>query len=346
MKTNIHTERITVDRTAPEPEIIQRAVECWIRGGLVAFPTETVYGLGGHAFDPAAVRRIFEVKGRPFADPLIVHLASIHDLSQVAAEIPPVVEALGRRFWPGPLTLILPRKPSIPPEVSAGLDTVAVRVPSHPVARALLQASGFPVAAPSANRFGHTSPTLAAHVLDDLGGLVDLILDAGPTDWGVESTIIDPLSSPPVLLRPGGISTVELETILGPVRVASPEERRRSSPGRQKRHYAPDARLFLCTGDSPQEIAASITAAARRRRKGNHRIGVLAATEIYSRIDPAGLILRDLGSLMDLRGISRRLFAGLRELENEGADIILAHRLPEEGVGAALNDRLTRAAEE
>jgi L-threonylcarbamoyladenylate synthase len=348
MRPDIHTEMITVDPLNPEPAAIRRAVECLIRGGLVAFPTETVYGLGAHAFDPSAVRRIFEAKGRPPTDPLIVHLSSIADIGSVAVEIPPVVESLGRRFWPGPLTLLLPRRNSLPPEVSAGLDTVAVRVPSHRVALTLLLASGLPIAAPSANLFGHASPTQARHVVDDLGGRVDLILDAGPTDWGVESTILDPLQSPPVLLRPGGISIAELESVIGPVRVAAPGERINASPGRLPRHYAPNARLILCPGATPEEIAASIRLAARRECGENHRIGLLAASEIASRINllETPFILRDLGSIGDLRGISRRLFACLREMETEGADVILAHLFPSEGVGAALNDRLARAAAE
>jgi len=348
MNSNPKSSSITVDPLHPNPAAIQRAVECLIRGGLVAFPTETVYGLGAHAFDPSAVRRIFEVKGRPPTDPLIVHLASFADAQTVAVDIPAVAEVLGRRFWPGPLTLLLPRSPSLPPEVSAGLDTVAVRVPSHPVAQALLQAAGLPIAAPSANLFGHASPTLARHVIDDLGGRVDLILDAGPTDWGVESTILDPLQSPPVLLRPGGISLAELESVLGPVRIAAPGERVSASPGRQPRHYAPYARLILCPGETPVEIAESVRSIARRERKENHRIGLLVASEVASRIEPSDtpIVLRDLGSIGDLRMISRRLFACLRELESEGVDIILAHRMPGEGLGAALNDRLARAAEE
>ncbi len=348
MKTDIHTDLIAVDPLHPEQAAIRRAVECLIRGGLVAFPTETVYGLGAHAFDPSAVRRIFEAKGRPPTDPLIVHLASIADIGAVAVDIPHAVEALGRRFWPGPLTLLVPRRPTLPPEVSAGLDTVAVRVPSHPVAQALLQAAGLPIAAPSANRFGHTSPTKARHVMDDLDGRVDLILDAGPTDWGIESTILDPMQSPPVLLRPGGISLVELESVLGPIRVATPGERINASPGRLPRHYAPNARLILCPGATPEEIAASFRSAAGRERGDNHRIGLLAASEVALRVGPleGPFILRDLGSIGDLRGISRRLFACLRDLETEGVDVILAHRFPNEGVGAALNDRLARAAAE
>jgi L-threonylcarbamoyladenylate synthase len=347
MNNDIPTELIPVDGKNPEPDPIQRAAECLIRGGLVAFPTETVYGLGANAFDAAAVRRIFTAKSRPSEDPLIVHLASLEDVRSVAAEVPAAAEALGRRFWPGPLTLLLPRHPSLPPEVSAGLETVAVRVPSHPAARALLQAAGVPIAAPSANRFGHASPTLARHVLDDLGGRIDMILDAGPTDWGVESTILDPLSSPPVLLRPGGVSRNELESVLGPLRIASSGERINASPGRQPRHYAPDARLILCPGGNPAEIAASISLTARRISAEHHRLGVLAATEVCVRIDSKQIpVLRDLGSWNDPRGISRRLFAGLRELETAGVDLILAHRLPPKGIGAAINDRLTRAAVE
>jgi L-threonylcarbamoyladenylate synthase len=343
-----HAVLLSVDPRSPDPESIRRAAECLIRGGLVAFPTETVYGLGGHAFDPAAVRKIFAAKGRPASDPLIVHLASGSDLPVVAAEVPYLAKNLAQRFWPGPLTLLLPRRPSLPPEVSAGLDTVAVRVPSHPVAQALLLASGVPIAAPSANRFAHTSATTAAHVESDLGDRIDLILDAGPTPWGVESTILDPLQTPPVLLRPGGISREELEAVIGPVRVASPGERITASPGRHPRHYAPNARLILCPGESPEEILASVSEMLERTRGGDRRIGLLAVTEVCRRIDPTGfsLIIRDLGSIEDLRQVACNLFAGLRELEAAGVETILAHHFPAEGLGAAINDRLNRASQE
>jgi len=337
-----------IDSRSPDPEAIQRAAECLIRGGLVAFPTETVYGLGAHAFDAAAVRRIFEAKQRPPSDPLIVHLASAAGLPLIASEIPPLAEALAERFWPGPLTLLLPRRESLPSEVCAGLSTVAVRVPSHPVAQALLHASGIPIAAPSANRFAHTSATLAAHVAADLGDRIDMILDAGPTQWGVESTILDPLQTPPVLLRPGGISLEELESIAGRVRIASMGERITASPGRQPRHYAPNARLILCSGDTPEKILASMSDAVRRNSTGEGRIGLLAVTEVCSRIDRKNfpLVIRDLGSMEDLPEIARNLFADLRELEAEGVDPILTHRFPSAGLGAAINDRLSRASQE
>jgi L-threonylcarbamoyladenylate synthase len=348
MKDSHRAVVLSIDPRSPDPEAIRRAAECLIRGGLVAFPTETVYGLGGHAFDTAAVKRIFEAKQRPATDPLIVHLGSPDDMPLVAAEVPLLVKTLAQRFWPGPLTLLLPRRSSLPPEVSAGLSTVAIRVPSHPVAQALLRASGIPIAAPSANRFAHTSATTAAHVAADLGDRIDMILDAGPTEWGVESTILDPLRTPPVLLRPGGISREELESVAGPMRVASPDERVGASPGRHPRHYAPNARLILCPGDTPEEILASVSAAAGWIPGRGRRIGLLAVTEVCSRIDRKifSAIIRDLGSMEDLRQVARNLFAGLRELETEGADTILAHRLPAEGLGAAINDRLNRAAQE
>jgi L-threonylcarbamoyladenylate synthase len=343
-----HPFLFPIDADRPDPELIQRAAECLIRGGLVAFPTETVYGLGANAFDREAVQRIFAAKERPPTDPLIVHIASAEDAGRVAREVPPAAQKLAGRFWPGPLTLLLPRSASIPPEVSAQLDTVAVRVPSHPVAQALLQAAGIPIAAPSANRFAHTSATHARHVADDLGGRVDMILDAGPANWGVESTILDPLQTPPVLLRPGAVTLEELVDTVGPVRIARPDERVTASPGRQPRHYAPDARLILCREESPDAIVHSIAAAAVRLASEGRRVGLAAASEICRRneLAPIQLEIRDLGPLADVRGISRRLFAALRELEAEGVDTILAHRVPSEGLGAAVNDRLTRAARE
>lgn len=337
---------LKIHAESPEPEIIRQAAACLLRGGLVAFPTETVYGLGANAFDEDAVRGIFAAKQRPAADPLIVHLASAEDLALVAAAVPPQAAELAAAFWPGPLTLLLPKLAALPAEVTAGLDTVAVRVPAHPVALALLRAAGIPVAAPSANRFAHTSPTLAQHVLDDLEDRVDLILDAGPTPLGVESTVLDVLRQPPVVLRPGGIARAEIEAVIGPVRLARPDERIAASPGRQPRHYAPNAQVILCDGENPEEIARSMAKRASELLSGGHRVGYLAASEVCARMDPdtPPAAIRDLGSLRDLRTIARRLFAGLRELEAQDLDVILSHRMPAEGLGEALNDRLARAA--
>ena len=350
MDRNSHRRGVLlpIDARFPDAGTIRLAAECLIRGGLVAFPTETVYGLGGNAFDAAAVRKIFEAKGRPPSDPLIVHLASLNDLPDVAAEVPSLVQTLGERFWPGPLTLLLPRRPSLPEEVCAGLETVAVRVPSHPVAQALLQAAGIPVAAPSANRFAHTSATLARHVEADLGDRIDMILDAGPALWGLESTILDPLKTPPVLLRPGGVSREDLESVLGPIRIAAPGERIHSSPGRHPRHYAPNARLIVCPGTDPEEITETVASTARTFLAQGRRVGLIAASEVCMQIHRRDipLVIRDLGSLDDLREIARNLFADLRELESEAVDPILTHHFPAEGLGAAINDRLARAAQE
>jgi L-threonylcarbamoyladenylate synthase len=339
---------LPVDGETPEPDVIREAAACLLRGGLVAFPTETVYGLGANAFDPEAVRRIFAAKGRPSSDPLIVHLASSADIPLVASGFPATASRLADAFWPGPLTLLLPRRSSLPPDVTAGRDTVAVRVPAHPVAAALLREAGVPIAAPSANRFGHTSPTQSRHVVDDLGDRVDIVLDAGSTPWGVESTVLDPLQSPPVILRPGGITRGQIESVIGAIRLARPEEHVSDSPGRLPRHYAPTARLILCAGDSPAAIAASIRRRAEEFARRSPRPGILAVSEVCALLGPGerGGEPIDLGSISDLRTVARNLFAGMRELETRGAGVILAHRMPAEGLGEALNDRLTRAAQD
>jgi len=236
-------------------ENLERAAALLRAGKLVAFPTETVYGLGADAMNAEAVKGIFAAKERPYSDPLIVHLPTAEHIFQVAARIPAIVQELARHFWPGPLTLILPRRPDIPPVVTAGGDTVGVRVPGHPIARALLFAAGVPVAAPSANRFMHTSPTTAAHVLADLEGRIDCVLDGGPCGVGVESTVLDITISPPRILRPGGVTLEALRTLLpdvqGPDQRASAETEAAApaasarAPGQMPRHYAPHTRLVV-----------------------------------------------------------------------------------------------------
>jgi L-threonylcarbamoyladenylate synthase len=339
---------IPVDPDAPDPAIIGDAAACLLRGGLVAFPTETVYGLGANAFDPEAVLRIFSAKGRPSTDPLIVHLAEAGEVPLVADGFPDQAERLAHAFWPGPLTLLLPRKPAIPPVVTAGRDTVAVRVPSHPVAAALIRAAGIPVAAPSANRFGHTSPTQSRHVADDLGNRVDIILDSGPTPLGVESTVLDPLQTPPVILRPGGVTREQIEAVVGAVRTADSGEPASVSPGRLPRHYAPNARLILCQGETPAAIADSILREAAAFAQDGRRTGILAVHEVCTLLETAGRPpeIVDLGPMQDPRTIARNLFAGLRELEICRVEVILTHRMPPAGLGEALNDRLTRASHE
>ncbi|MBI4494224.1 MAG: threonylcarbamoyl-AMP synthase [Chloroflexi bacterium] len=339
---------LAVDPEQPEPAAIARAAQVLRRGGLVAIPTETVYGLAANAFDPEAVRSIFRAKERPRHDPLIVHLASAEELPRVARHVPPEAQRLAEAFWPGPLTLLLPRAPQVPSEVTAGLDTVGVRVPSHAVARAVIAAAGVPVAAPSANRFGHTSPTTAQHVLHDLDGRIDLVLDAGPTTVGVESTVLDLTSDPPRVLRPGGVPVEALAQVLErevPVGASAGPAR---APGQLLRHYAPRARLELFEG-TPEATLHAIADQARRHLQQGKRVGLLLADEdvaALGALEPQEQVLvRPVGSRRDLAEIARRLYAELRRLDTQGPDVILARTFGTEGLGLAIADRLRRAAE-
>jgi len=345
------TRVLRVDAQSPEPQVIAVAAAEIQSGHLVAFPTETVYGLGANALDEAAVRRIFVAKGRPAEDPLIVHLSSPDDLPRVVRYLPPQAEALARTFWPGPLTLVLPSHSAIPRSVTAGLQTVAVRVPAHAVALALLRASGVPIAAPSANRFGHTSPTTARHVLDDLDSRIDLILDGGPTTIGVESTVLDMTRFPPLILRPGGVTREALESVLGTVLVYGEEgapsvqpQKPKPSPGMLERHYAPRARLVLFLSDLPPVTLSRMAEMARRLLAEGRVVGVLIADEDAPAFEGLTVRLFCLGSSADLEGMARRLYAGLRALDEQGVEVILARDFGEQGLGLAIRDRLRRAA--
>lgn len=313
-------------------------------GGLVAFPTETVYGLGGDALNPDAVAAIFAAKGRPADDPLIVHLATAEDLPRVAVAIPPAAADLAAAFWPGPLTLILPRGPAVPRAVTAGGETVAVRVPSHPIARALIAAAGTPLAAPSANRFGHTSPTDAAHVLADLDGRIAAVLDGGPTPIGVESTVLDLTAEVPTLLRPGGVSLEELRTALGEVALG---ERGAAgvlrSPGLLDRHYAPNSTLWLVVGPAEAALGWLRERAAVEIAAGC-RVGLLVPDEDAAHLATLGADVEPLGPATDHAAVARRLYAALRALDARRPDLILARDLGESGLARAIGDRLRRAA--
>jgi len=313
---------------AHEPAAIDEAAAVLRRGGLVAFPTETVYGLGADAFNPRAVARVFEVKARPSFDPLIVHLADAADLPRVSPADDPRVRALAARFWPGPLTLVLSRRPEVPDLVTSGLDTVGVRVPAHPAAHALIAAAETPVAAPSANPFGYVSPTTAAHVAELLGPAVDLVLDGGPCRVGVESTILSLAGEPPVILRPGGVPREALEEALGlPLGVAGRMERP-LAPGQLEKHYATRTPLRVLPGP------------AGRAPEGVGRVGLLAwraaAPEGYA----AAEVLAPDGSP---ETAAANLFAALRRLDAAGLDLILAEPCDEAGLGHAIMDRLRRA---
>jgi len=326
---------------------IERAAELLRAGRLVAFPTETVYGLGADATSAEAVAGIFAAKGRPHWDPLIVHLPDAAALTDVAAEIPPLAWTLAARFWPGPLTLILPRGEAIPSIVAAGGTTVGVRVPSAPVAQALLHAAGMPVAAPSANRFMHTSPTSAAHVLDDLDGRIDCLLDGGPCAVGVESTVLDLTSSPPRVLRPGGVTLEALRAVVPDVQAPSAGAQSTMSsaaaPGQMPRHYAPRARLVVFDAQGAAALAA-LRAEAEAALAGGLRVGALLPDEEADQLADLGIPIERLGPAGDLAAISRRLYAALRALDESGLGVILTHTYGTEGLGLALYDRLRRAA--
>ncbi len=343
MKT---TEMLTLDPQHPPAELIARAADIIRRGGLVAFPTETVYGLGANAQDAAAVRGIFAAKERPAYDPLIVHLCSAEALPLVARDIPPVAWELAARFWPGPLTLVLPRHPQVPYEVTAGGETVAVRVPAHPVAQALIRAAGVPIAAPSANRFGRVSPTRASDVWHDLAGRIDLILDGGPTQVGVESTVLSLVTSPPLLLRPGGVPREALEAVLGPVQLLQrpvTEGERAAAPGTLLQHYAPRAQVTLYRGPEAA-LHQALRSEAQRLHAQGVRVGLLIAREDVAPLRDVPAVSGVAGSLADLEEVARHLFATLRALDEAGAQVILARDFGEAGLGLAIRDRLTRAA--
>ncbi|WP_297463144.1 L-threonylcarbamoyladenylate synthase [Thermococcus sp.] len=307
-------------------------------GGLVAFPTETVYGLGADALNEEAVRRIFRAKGRPADNPLIVHIADFSDLKLLAREIPEEARLLARKFWPGPLTLVLPKSEKVPSVTTGGLDTVAVRMPAHEIALALIRASR-PVAAPSANISGRPSPTLAKHVVDDFYGKIEAIIDGGETRVGVESTVLDLSSERPTLLRPGGLPLEEIERVIGPVEI-HPAVRGKATdlaraPGMKYRHYSPNARVIVVEG--PRErVRKKIRELVDEYRKGNHRVGVMATEEFEA--DEFFY----LGQTVE--EVARNLFKALRELDERGVDVIIAEGVEEKGLGLAVMNRLRKAS--
>lgn len=335
-------------RVLPATESALEEASCLLReGGLVGFPTETVYGLGANALNPEAVRSIFDAKGRPADNPLIVHIWSRDQLSPLC-ELPPGAQRLMDAFWPGPLTLLFPRKPIIPDVVTAGLETVAIRMPSHPLAAALLKRCNLPVAAPSANRSGRPSPTTAAHVLEDMNGRIPLILDGGPCQVGVESTVLDLCHGDPVLLRPGGVTKEMAEQVLGrkvalagsilrPLR----EGETARSPGMRYKHYAPRAQVTLVTGPEDRVVRA-LRAHCLRDAQDGKKTCALCFTE------HAGLLSdcspHEIGSREHPEEIAHRLFDTLRLLDEEGMDTAYSEVLPPEGIGLAVMNRLGRAA--
>lgn len=326
------TDRLIRDPTT-DPLAIGDAVRLLNAGQLVAFPTETVYGLGALAFDQAAVARIFAAKGRPQDNPLIVHLASPDDLHLVARDVPQVARELMDSFWPGPLTLVFRRQARVPDAVTAGLDTLAVRVPDHPIALGLIRALGAPIAAPSANRSGRPSPTTAAHVANDFGASIPLILDGGSTLVGLESTVVDVTDRIPRLLRPGGVSLEELRAAIGAVEWRPDDGAEARAPGMRHRHYAPSCRIVLA---SPVEISATIA----QLLQDGASVGVLCCSPL-----PAAAELRFFRSIGgSLHEYGREIFRAFRDAEEQGVEVLVVETVSEQGVGLAVMDRLRRAA--
>jgi L-threonylcarbamoyladenylate synthase len=336
-KPDTPPERNT-QRLSTSPQDIARAAKILCNGGTVAFPTETVYGLGANALEASAVANIFLAKDRPNWDPLIVHVSNRAMLNEVAT-VSEQAERLIKAFWPGPLTLLLPRTKKIPDTVTANRPLVGVRMPAHPLAHALIEAAGLPLAAPSANRFGRTSPTTAEHVLQDLDHRIDAIVDGGATNVGVESTVLDPNQSPMILYRPGAITPAMLEPIAGPVAIYAPPQQTTSSPqslpspGVGIRHYAPRARLILV--DSEADLNAHITTT-------EGRVGVMLPHGWTIPTDHAEIFRWS--SIEDPTALAQTLFAGLRDLDDRGVAIILCPLPKPEGLGLAIRDRLKKAA--
>ncbi|MCM1308306.1 MAG: L-threonylcarbamoyladenylate synthase [Butyrivibrio sp.] len=339
-------EKITGNPEA-DAEIIRTAAGIIKNGGLVAFPTETVYGLGGDAFDKDAASKIYAAKGRPSDNPLIVHIAKTEDLSRLCDEVPPAVYALAESFWPGPLTVIVRKNKRIPDTVTGGLDTVAVRLPNNPTAVRLIEESQTFIAAPSANLSGRPSPTSARHVTEDLAGRIDMIIDGGDIEIGLESTIVDMTGEAPVLLRPGFVTEDMLCGIVGEV-LRDPAlmsgvsgDVKPKAPGMKYRHYAPRAEMTLVEGES-DAVADKIRRLADEAANGGKRVGIMASSESAAFFDRGEVI--SLGSRENIGEIAKNLFGALREFDRRKVDIIYAEAFSREGMGNAVMNRLLKAA--
>ncbi|MCX7927622.1 MAG: L-threonylcarbamoyladenylate synthase [Candidatus Omnitrophica bacterium] len=336
----VKTKVIKLNPLDIDQEVINQAATIIKKGGLVAFPTETVYGLGADALNPKAVEKIFEVKKRPHYDPLIVHIPTPECLSEMAREVNKVILDLTAAFWPGPLTLVVKKAQHIPDVVTANLDTVAIRMPAHPVALALLKTAATPIAAPSANLFGRASPVSAEHVLQDLQDKIELILDAGKTDVGVESTILDVTQRPFRILRPGGITIEALRAVVADI--VSYQGNQVLSPGMFKRHYSPKARLVLAYGRGLSEVE-SVKHLASEFAKQGYLVGIMAKEENRHCYN-GSFNVKVFGSEKDLSSCAVNLYSILREFDKENTQIIIAETVKEEGLGVAIMDRLRRAA--
>jgi L-threonylcarbamoyladenylate synthase len=339
------TLRLVVDAQAIDSPAsrasLSQGAELLRSGGTVAFPTETVYGLGANALNQAAVEAIFEAKQRPAWDPVIVHVVNQEQLAMAAVDIPPTGRLLMDAFWPGPLTLLLPRSPHVPPVVTAGRPRVGVRMPRHPVARRLIELAGVPVAAPSANSFGRTSPIRADFVLEDLDGRIDAVIDSGDATLGLESTVVDVCEEPPILYRPGMVTFEQIQSLCpGLVAYRPPQDGAsgpQASPGVGMKHYSPRARLVLLESANGEEL---LRLAAQLHNAGE-KVGIMLPA---THVSEGPYLVYRWGDLADQEALARRLFAGLRELDAAGATVIICPLPQDVGLGVALRDRLLKAA--
>ena len=340
------TEIVKIDEEQIDQEAIGRAGEILKRGGLVAFPTETVYGLGGDALNENSSRLIYAAKGRPSDNPLIVHITNMEALKKIVTEIPPAARKLAERYWPGPLTMIFHKSSAVPLATTGGLDTVAVRMPSHKTARAMIDAAGGYIAAPSANRSGRPSPTVARYVIEDLDGLVDMIIDGGEVNIGLESTIIDLTGEVPTILRPGYVTQDMLTETLGLVDVDrtildANSHQAPKAPGMKYRHYAPKGNLSIVEGE-PERVVSYINERISALQKEGRKTGVIATDETVARYH--GDDIKSVGSRRDEEVIARHLFRILREFDDDNVEVMFTESFETAGIGQAIMNRLLKAA--
>jgi len=339
---------LKVNPSHPEIEKVRIAARFIREGGLAAFPTETVYGLGADALNPDAVLALFEAKKRPLDNPPIVHIENMNDVYRLASQVPPNAEILMKEFWPGPLTLVLKRAEIVPKVTVAGLDTIAIRMPQHNVALTLIKESHCPIAAPSANLAGKPSPTSAKHVLDDLDGRIDVILDGGPSRIGVESTVVDLTDSPPQVLRPGGTSFEALKKVVNEITlnpfVSAEKElsiEKVRSPGMKHKHYAPKAKVILVEGSIPK-VASKVKELSDSYNQKGVRVGILATDETVKAYQSN--MVKSLGSRYNLAAVAQNLFRLLREFDDCGVEVIIVEGVSSEGIGLAIMNRLRKAS--
>ncbi len=339
---------LKVDPDNPDLAKIEQAAQIIRRGGLVAFPTETVYGLGADALNAEAVLRLFAAKNRPLDNPPIVHVADFSEVYPLVVEVTEQAELLMKQFWPGPLTLVFRHSSKVPNESVAGLDTVAIRMPQHKVALALIRQSRCPIAAPSANLSGKPSPTTALHVYEDLNGRIDAIIDGGAANIGVESTVVDLSSDPPMLLRPGGTPFEILKKVLPSLQLHpfvlaehELEQEKARSPGMKHKHYAPKAVVILVEGNL-DAVVRKVGELAESYRAGGSKVGILATDQTQSAYKAD--VVKSMGSRVNLSTVAQSLFRLLREVDAEGVDVIVAECVPSEGLGLAVMNRLRKAS--